>query len=465
MLATQNPVDVDYKALSNAGTWMVGRLQTEQDKARLLDGMSAAAGGVDVEAVSDTIAGLEKREFVLRQAGSDAPSSFTTRWAMSYLRGPLTREQIATLMATRKAAAATVTPTAAAATAAAPAVDAAATVTAPAAAATPVPAVGAMAGDPDATPVMPSVADGVTVRWLDPAAPWAAQVGAGPTGTRTGTTLSAAIVATAELRFDDTRAGLHQTEIFECVLHPLADPPDVAGLAAVDHDPRDFRDAAPAGATYLLPDAKVKNKAFYSALQKELTEHLRDTRAVELFVNRSLVLTSRPGEAQEEFVARCDAAADAGADKAAAALTKRYEERIRRARDQVAAAEDRVEQAQEAKESRSTDELLSGAGDLLGAVLGGRRSLRGVFSKVGTASRRRGRTNEAEQRVETARNRVDEKEQALADIEADLTDQLAAIADEWDDKAVAIEPLTVSLDRNDVRITQLQLVWIPVASP
>ena len=94
VLATQNPVDIDYKAISNAGTWMVGRLQTERDKDRLLDGMSAADGGVDVKAVSDTISGLDKREFVLRRAGKDQPEVFTTRWAMSYLRGPLTRDQI-----------------------------------------------------------------------------------------------------------------------------------------------------------------------------------------------------------------------------------------------------------------------------------------------------------------------------------------------------------------------------------
>ena len=95
VLCTQNPVDVDYKALSNAGTWMIGRLQTEQDKQRLLDGMSAGAGGVDVGAVGETISGLGKREFVLRRAGKDQPEVFTTRWAMSYLRGPLTREQVA----------------------------------------------------------------------------------------------------------------------------------------------------------------------------------------------------------------------------------------------------------------------------------------------------------------------------------------------------------------------------------
>ena len=110
VLATQNPVDVDYKALGNAGTWLIGRLQTEQDKARLLDGLSAAAGGVDTAAMSATIAGLDKREFVLRQAGQDAPTTFTSRWAMSYLRGPLTREQIATLMADRRSRPAPLSP-------------------------------------------------------------------------------------------------------------------------------------------------------------------------------------------------------------------------------------------------------------------------------------------------------------------------------------------------------------------
>ena len=99
VLSTQNPVDVDYKALSNAGTWMIGRLQTEQDKARLVDGLTSAAGSVDPRAVGDTISGLGKREFVMKRASKDTVSVFTTRWAMSYLRGPLTREQIASLRA------------------------------------------------------------------------------------------------------------------------------------------------------------------------------------------------------------------------------------------------------------------------------------------------------------------------------------------------------------------------------
>ena len=97
VLSTQNPVDVDYKALSNAGTWLIGRLQTEQDKARLIDGLKNAAGSVDISAVSETISTLGKRQFMLKRVGSDQPSLTTTRWAMSYLRGPLMRSEITRL--------------------------------------------------------------------------------------------------------------------------------------------------------------------------------------------------------------------------------------------------------------------------------------------------------------------------------------------------------------------------------
>ena len=95
--ATQNPVDVDYKALSNAGIWFLGRLQTERDKARLIDGLKSAAGNVDISALGDTISTLGKRQFVLKKAGSDSPALTTSRWAMSYLRGPLMKGEISKL--------------------------------------------------------------------------------------------------------------------------------------------------------------------------------------------------------------------------------------------------------------------------------------------------------------------------------------------------------------------------------
>ena len=87
VLATQNPVDLDYKAMANAGTWLVGRLQTERDKARVLEGLRSAAGEADVGALDVAIGGLQKRQLLLVSAKSSAPAS-PTRWAMSYLRGP-----------------------------------------------------------------------------------------------------------------------------------------------------------------------------------------------------------------------------------------------------------------------------------------------------------------------------------------------------------------------------------------
>ena len=107
VLATQNPVDLDYKGLSNAGTWFLGRLQTQRDKDRVLEGLEGAstvAGhAFDRKKMDEILSGLGNRVFVMNNVHDDQPVVFQTRWALSYLRGPLTREQIQTLMASAKA--------------------------------------------------------------------------------------------------------------------------------------------------------------------------------------------------------------------------------------------------------------------------------------------------------------------------------------------------------------------------
>ena len=109
VLATQNPVDLDYKGLSNTGTWFIGRLQTERDKARVMEGLEGASGGkFDKQAMERTIAGLGKRRFLLHNVHEDEAVVFDTRWVMSYLAGPLTRDHIRTLMKKAKAAVAKV---------------------------------------------------------------------------------------------------------------------------------------------------------------------------------------------------------------------------------------------------------------------------------------------------------------------------------------------------------------------
>ena len=145
-------------------------------------------------------------------------------------------------------------------------------------------------------------------------------------------------------------------------------------------------------------------------------------------------------------------------------MAKKYEARVQRARAALATAADRVEQAEEVQQSRRTDEIVSGAGDLIGSIFGGRRSARSIGSKAGSIARRRGRSSEADRRARTAENRVSEKQLALADLEADMAVELAAIADEWDDKAAAIETIEVGLEKSDVRVIDIALVWIPVGA-
>jgi Helicase HerA, central domain len=444
VLATQNPIDVDYKGLANAGTWMIGRLQTDQDKARLLDGLSSAGGTVDIKDLGDLIGGLGKREFMMREPGREAPTLFTTRWAMSYLRGPLTREQISTLMAGRYQPSA-------------PTEEA--TPTAPAEATGPTAGVPATGGDATETvPVAPPVPEDVPVRWLAPAAPWAAQVGAVPNGTK----LAPSLVTRVSLLYDDDKLDLRETEEWEAVLFPLSATIDPSACIAVDHDDRDLRTEAPPGASYVLTDAPLNRKTFFTGAEKALVDHLYRTRTMQVMHNPELKLAARVGETPDQFAARCSAAAAERADQDQVALQTKYESRITKARESLGAAMDRVAQAQAAENTRRQSDMAAGAGSLLGAVLGGRRSARTMARDMSRVLTGQGGRDEAAQRVRSAENRALDRREAVTKLEADLARDLASIDEEWAAKAVAVEPIEVSLERSDIRVTARSLVWIPV---
>lgn len=487
VLATQNPVDLDYKALSNAGTWMVGRLQTERDKDRLLEGLRSASGAADIDAAAATISGLAKREFLLHQAGGGVPQVFSSRWAMSYLRGPLTGPQIATLMAGRTVTAVeepvagpAAGPVAAQPVAPAPpGVDLAPDLAQPAPssrlgqlAPPPVPrppegGLGLLPAPPpepgalpaDQTPIAPKVADGVAVRWLDPAAAWAATVGATPGGTR----LVAGVAARVTVRYDDAALGLDHTEEYEAVVVPLSGQLDAAQAITVDYDDRDLRNAAPAGAVYVLPDAPIHTKTWFTSAGAALKRHLEASRSVTVLRNRPLKLASRPGEAGDAFAGRCRDAAGLAADAEAAKLRERLERQADRLHDVLERGEQRLGELEVDVKQRRNAEWLSGAGGLLGSLLGGRRTVRGMAGEVRRASDRRSQSARTAQRLETAEERVADARQELVDLEAELADELAEIDGRWNAAALDIEEVAVTPDKGDVDVVEVVLVWVPRA--
>ncbi len=450
VLATQNPVDVDYKALSNAGTWMIGRLQTDRDKARLLDGMSAASGGVDVKAVGDTISGLAKREFVLRRAGKDQPEVFTTRWAMSYLRGPLTRDQIAVLMADQKAAPAAPV----AATFSPP------TLPPPTGAPVPPPPTAEVASTPepvadDESPVMPKTADELAVRWVDVAAPWLSEVGADPSGTAR----EAAFVCRVTMRFDDAKAEFLHDQEFEAVLFPLTDQTDASRPTDVDYDDRDLRSEAPNACRYRLPNAPIHQKTFFARLERELVDALVRSRTVDMLANKDLKVFGRPGETPEAFAQRCHDAASSKADDEAAKLRTKYETKARSIQTQIATAEDRAQVLNTQAKGQRNNEIISAAGSILDGFLGGRRSR---TSMVTSAARRRSTTQAAGARLDAQENKLQMLQQQLNEIEDQLVDEVQVITDKWNAVATEITTVQVSLSRTDVKVVQRALVWLPV---
>ena len=455
VLSTQNPVDVDYKALSNAGTWMIGRLQTDRDKSRLLEGMSAASGGVDVDTVGATIGGLGKREFLLRRAGKDQPETFTTRWAMSYLRGPLTRDQIALLMADHKRA--TDAPESPTAPPPGPAAAGSAAVTSPTAAGNT-----DVTADADASAVMPVVATGVAIRWADVASPWLTSVGGDPAGTR----YEAGVAARVALRYDDEKADLVHDEEYEALLFPLDEQADVSRSVSIDYDDRDLRPDPPAACSYRLPRAPIKDKPFWSRIERELIDHLVRSRAIEIPVNRGLKLFGRPGESAAEFRARCAQVANDKADAETAALRGKYEAKVSKIRSQIDAAQDRVDVLQTQADGRRNEEVLSTAGSILGGLLGGKKSRGGllgsVFSGAGAAAGRRSRTSTAGERVDAAQNKVASLNDQVADLEAEAAAEIQEIDTRWNGLASQITAQSVPLERTDVQVTQINLVWIPV---
>jgi len=429
VMATQNPVDLDYKLMSNAGTWMVGRLQTERDKARIVEALRSASGGVDVEAWNARIGQLSKRQFLLKTAKSEEPTLFSTRWAMSYLRGPLTRTELMRLKppdsgSDRAAGAPSRTDT-------------------------------VHAADADASPVPPEVADGVPVRYVDPSAPWAAEVGIDAHGVR----LEPGLAARVRLLFDERVGDIRYEEVWEAVFFPLQERVDGEAAIEVDHDERDFRREAPDGASYGLGRAPLGDRAFFKAAETAIEEYLFREESLALFRNRALKLVSRPRESEADFRERCLAAAEDRADAEAEKLRDRYEAKVKTAQRSLAQAERRIRELDTDVGQRRQQEVIAGAGQVLSMFLGGRRRIRGLS---GMASRR-SQTRRTEERLRSASDKAEEIEETIEDLDAQLTEEIEEIWARWRETAEEIEGFEVPLERTDVAVDELVLFWAPGA--
>jgi len=355
---------------------------------------------------------------------------FGTRWAQSFLAGPLTREQVSSLTDPGEIS----TP------------DAQPSVT-PEAETAPIP--------DDTVALMPDIADGIDVSFVTDSTPWLEAVGADSSGS----TLSPVVAATVDLLYDDQYADVSHTEEFEAIIAPVDDVVTSENLHIVDHDARDFTDAQPPGAGFAILDEKIQNKTWWRDLESSLKEYLYRNRSVTVFKNPDLKLYSRIGESESEFTDRCRTAAEDAADEAAAALRDKYEARLERVKDQLRAAERRVDELEVDVSSRKQQEVLGGVGDLLGSLFGGKRT---TTALKGAASRR-SQVRRIQERLETAEAKVADKADDIVELEADLADDILEITSEWEDKAENIETVEIGLEKTDISVRELRLAWVRTA--
>lgn len=434
VLATQNPVDLDYKGLANCGTWLIGRLQTERDKARVIEGLESAlagTGSMDRSTLDKLMSALTQRVFLMRNVHQDAPYLMKSRWALSYLRGPLTGPEITRVMASKRSAAApTSAPTSA--PSAAPAASAAVS-SAPAAAARP-----AVPGD-------------VTEYFLEgrsghPAAEYRPMV-----------------MGLAKLHFVDAKLGLDQWDT-TAWLAPLGDDGKsvdwAAGAAHPDLKARLSKSPATGAAFADLPGAAMR-AANYAAWGKSLTRHLYEQARAEVFFCDAIKLASAPGEDESQFRVRLAQSLREKRDEAVEALRRKVAPKLATLQDRVARAEDKVQREQAQLSQQKMNTAVSVGAGILGALFGRKAVSVGTIGRASSAARSASRIGRESQDVARADESLEVVRQRLADLQAESEAEIAALAASFEGEAVALREVSVTPRKSDIAVGQLALVWVP----
>ncbi len=427
VLATQNPVDLDYKGLSNAGTWLIGRLQTERDKLRVIEGLESAlagsAGDLDRSTIERLLSNLTSRVFLMRNVHDERPVLFKSRWALAYLRGPLTLAEIRTIMSERKGAGSQPPATSQA---------------------TP------DAEERVATTSRPPLAGDMTERFLKPTDGGAANV------------YRPMIAGVARLHFVDAKAGVDAWRETAYVAPLSADGKEARWPEASPID--DFAnrlDAAPvSGARFAELPAPAARAASYSGWAKSLQSHLYRHAKLDLQVCDDLKLSSQPGEAEGDFRARLSQALREERDAQIEKLRTKFQPRLASLQDQIRRAEERVAREQSQYSQQKMQSAISIGATVLGALLGTRRVGSGTIGRATTAARSAGRVGREKEDIARAEESAGVLRQRLAALNEECEAEVAVLQSALDPQTIGIRKIQLAARKADIEVGRVMLLWV-----
>jgi hypothetical protein len=441
VLATQNPVDLDYKGLSNAGTWFLGRLQTQRDKARVLEGLegaSTAAGHTfDRQKMDETLSGLGSRVFVMNNVNEDLPVLFQTRWTLSYLRGPLTREQIQSLMAARKQKSTDEkTPSSAAVPSPGGTAKAASSPSLASSSARPV--------------VPPDVPEFFVPRRA---------------GSQAGGSLlyRPALLGVARLHYAEKKAGIDYWETLAIVRRMEeampAEPWDqceafVAGLPELDKAPE-------AGSQFGSMPTELARAKNYALWTKALKSYLYRERTIRVWNCPLLKAWSRPGESERDFRLRLVQASREERDEALEKLRAKYTPKLDAIQEQIRRAQEKVEREQSQASKTGWDATIAVGTSVLGAILGRKKISKTNVGRATSAAKAANRAAQQQSEVGQALGALESLRRKHDELFAEFQEKIESMAAALRPEALVLEALPIRPKKADISVEKVALAWMP----
>lgn len=449
LLTTQNPVDLDYKALSNAGTWFVGKLQTEQDKSRLLDGLESVDAGISGFKRSDVdklISSLDKRVFLLHNVHERGQQIFKTRWAMAYLRGPITRTQLQEvneLVGAHKPPIST-------------------TVRDESKTETQVDRVDAVKEAVGTTTRHPRVPAGISEFFL-PNIITSSQAlkGAMQDLAKTevlGLMYKPVLLVQADVRYLDRKINLDHVEASAAI----AEDVDPKGFIRWDDwtisplNPASFDSGPSPDAQFAPLEAPLNDAKSLKVIEKDFQDYIFHGAGLKIPSNPALKIFATPGTSEAEFHSQCSEAADEAADIEVRKLEKKYKTKIKRIKDRLTKEQRELAEDQADLGSRKVEEFATLAENVF-SLFSGSRSTR----RISTSLTKRRMTSKAKADVEESQEVIEDFMQELDDLQAELAQEIDEIHDRWDRVALEVEETVIAPFKKNIRVDLFGVAWTP----
>lgn len=408
VLSTQNPVDLDYKGLSNIGTWCIGRLQTTQDVKRVIDGLGGKMdSSFDKKEIANLLSNLKKRTFFLKSAHLEDIRLFGTRWALSYLKGPLKKAEISALMRAQKSD---------------------------------------YEVEDKKTESEVRDSDYGHVNAIDSSIPQYYE----PDMTGEGK-YRPFLAAKSEVYYYDSRRGIEVTEEgFDYLDLGLVDDVDWGASEVDDLDFSALPSKEPRAAKFAeLPSFVATDKGLNSAA-KALVSHLYRNSKLELYRCRSLRLESGVDDSLSDFKVTVQGELDERKEEKLDALKESYEKKEKRILSQLSRAKEKVEK----EKGDQMSSILNVGASILGALFG-----RTTATKIGTTISRSSRAYKERGDVSRAEEKVIEIEDKLADLEMELEEKIDDLATEYSIDNYEITGFTIKPKKRDISVEDIALVW------